>query len=209
MANNNSDKVHLLSTLEEPLVKCGICQESATWIINHVWDLDLDAFHLLQKLDSPDIRSPSEYLTFSTVVSIGDYVDDFIEMYQANQHWIVDQGLLFENIQVAAPNPKVDLEYMEELLNLMTMPYIKNVLSKRRDEYRVWPLKEWLQKLQDSKEEAAVTDVASVQDFLTEFSKREGEQSLNVVDIRETSAKIKSIISHIKCQPNSLQFAVA
>jgi len=45
---------------------------------------------------------------------------------------------------------------MEELLNALCLPSFKKVINKRKEEFIVVPLKEWLVKLQNSREEATV-----------------------------------------------------
>lgn len=72
----------------------------------------------------------SEYLSLSTAVKFGECLEDFVDLYAVNRHWIQEQKILFENIEHTNGHPIVTLEYMEELLNALCTPTLKKVFTK-------------------------------------------------------------------------------
>jgi len=76
-----------------------------------------------------------------------------------NQHWIIEQGILFKNISSFKNQQMVELDYMEQLLNALCTRSNKNVMLKNKEEFIKLQLKDWLERLKDSKVEAAVEDV--------------------------------------------------
>jgi len=87
-------------------------------------------YTLLKSLYDHSLPFPEEYLTLSTVVSFGTNLEDFIEAYQVNRHWIQDQGVIFQNIAHFKSAQEVSLEYLEELLNALCTKAIKSAFAR-------------------------------------------------------------------------------
>ena len=90
---------------------------------------------------------PEEYLALSTVVVVGDCLEEFVDLYSVNRHWILDQGILLKNISSSRNQEAVELAYMEELLNALCTRSFKNVLMKKKEEFISLPLKDWMENL--------------------------------------------------------------
>ena len=87
-----------------------------------------------------------------------------------NRHWIVEQGVLFENIKLSRYADPVKLEYMEELFDNMCKKSIKAGFMKRKEEFVHIPVGDWLESLKDARNEAEVADVESVEAFIEKFT---------------------------------------
>jgi len=98
----------------------------------------------MNKLIEDGVAFPEEYLTLSTSVSIGECLEEFVELYQVNRHWINEQGVLFKHINSSRHSPMVELEYLEELLNALCSRTMKKVMAKRKEDFVDTPLKDWL-----------------------------------------------------------------
>ena len=81
------------------------------------------------------------------MVDIGECLEDFVEMYKVNRHWIVDRSSIFESIQNCPPQNPLGLEEMEEFLAKLCRHSINKVMSLKKEELKTVPLRDWLEKL--------------------------------------------------------------
>ena len=71
---------------------------------------------------------------------IGDDLEDFLDLYEVNRHWIVEEKVLFENIHQSRYAEAVELAYLEELFDKMCSKSIKASFIKRKEEFKTLPL---------------------------------------------------------------------
>jgi len=209
MLHNNPEKKHLLSRLEGPLEECGMPTEIVAWIIKNLDQVTLQTHALINFLWGMRAPHPEEYLALSTVVVIGDCLEEFVDLYSVNRHWILDQGVLFKNISSSRHQASVELDYMAQLLNALCTRTFRNVMQKRKDEFITVPLKDWVESLREARVEAEVQDVLSVEDFLEKLLVDEDLEKIETADIRKNDSKIRGILKQIKSPPNNLQFGIA
>jgi len=205
----NGSKVHLLEDLAGPLEACGLQPGAAHWILKNCLHIPLQTYTLLRHIKENEVPFPEEYLTLSTVVDFGETMEDFIDLYKVNQHWIKEQGIIFQNIEHFKSTQSVDLEFMEELLNVMCTKSIKNIVTKKKEVLIKVPMTEWMSILKDIRAENEIPDVDSVEEYLQELKVTTGEDAIEPVDLRKRSEKIDGILRHIKMPPNNLQQGVA
>ena len=86
--------------------------------------------HLTQEF----IPYANEYLTLSTVVDFGECLEDFVEMYKVNRHWIVDRSPIFESIKNCTRQDPLVLEEMEELLAKLCGQSIHKIMMEKKEE---------------------------------------------------------------------------
>ena len=82
-------------------------------------------------------------------------------------------------------------------------------MAKKTEELKTLPLAEWLNVLQEERQQDVVPDVVTVEAFLTSFKELHSPVGLEVRDLRASSKQIAGILDHILRPPNNLQFAVA
>ena len=85
---NNSSKLPLLNGLQGPIEECGFPSRVSAWILKNLHHVSHETYALINKLISDDVKFPEEYLTLSCAVIIDDCLEEFIELYQVNRHWI-------------------------------------------------------------------------------------------------------------------------
>jgi len=81
LLKNNPAKVRLLSSLEGPLEECGLPTGIITWIIENLDQVIHQTNALINWLMGNRTPHPEEYLTLSTVVTIGDCLEEFVGLY--------------------------------------------------------------------------------------------------------------------------------
>ena len=123
----------------------------------------------MRHIKENEVPFPEEYLTLSTVVDFGENLEDFMDLYQVNRHWIQEQGTIFQNIAHFKSSQWVDLEFMEELLNALCTKSIKSVMARKKEDLIKVPLEEWLNILRELRAEDEIPDVGAVEEFLHEL----------------------------------------
>ena len=103
--------------------------------------------HLTQEF----IPYADEYLAISTVVDFGECLEDFVEMYKVNRHWIVSRSPIFESIKNCIQQNPLGLEEMEELLANLCQQSIHKIMIEKKEELKTIPLRDWLDKLRESR----------------------------------------------------------
>jgi len=78
---NNAAKEPLLLSLQGPLEECGIPTKIANWIVKNLDVTTLQTHVLINRLIDGGVEFPEEYLTLSTLVTIGEYLEEFVELY--------------------------------------------------------------------------------------------------------------------------------
>ena len=140
---------------------------------------------------------------------IGDALEDYLDLYAVNRHWLIEENTLFANINFTRHAEAVDLEYLEELFDKMCSKSIKVSFLKKKDEFIAMPLGEWLDNLKEGREEGGIPNVDSVEEFLKKFADDNNEKGISSVDMRKKYTSINGILKEIRNPPNDLQWAVA
>ena len=125
-----------------------------------------------------------EILNLSLAVSFGECLEDFVELYLVNRHWINEQKIIFKNIRHFKSTTTVPLEYMEDLVNALCTPSIKKAFLKRKEAYVKIPLKDWMTTLHEARVDSYVLDVGPVPDYLGVLKEAFCEDAIDATDIR-------------------------
>jgi len=78
---NNPEKARLLSSLEGPLSECDLSTGIVTWILKNLDLVTLQTHALINWMRGNGTAHPEEYLTLSTVVTIGECLEEFVDLY--------------------------------------------------------------------------------------------------------------------------------
>ena len=111
--------------------QCGFPTGISNWILCNLEFVTLQTYALINELINNRREYADEYLTLSTRVIIGDELEDFLDLYSVNRHWIIDDEVLFRNINNSRQADSVKLEYLEELIDQMCTTSIKKSFKKR------------------------------------------------------------------------------
>ena len=98
---------------------------------------------------------------------------------------------------------------MEDLLSYLCQQSINKVMNNKKEEFKMIPLSDWRNRLQEQRIEAEIIDVRSVEAYLKVFNATYDVEAVDVNDLRRTSPKIGGILKGILNPPNNLQFGIA
>ena len=86
----------------------------------------------------------TKILTLSLAIDYGDLMEEFVELFQANEHWLVKLDVLYKNITYWRSMQIVNFEYFEDLCSALCTPSIKDVLHQNSKHYVTVRLEDWL-----------------------------------------------------------------
>ena len=81
--------------------------------------------------------------------------------------------------------PKVELGYLEELINSLCTRSLRNALSYEKENFVSIPLKDWMSKLETKREFTIIEDIAEVEPFIKKLVSGQEGQLNDAVDLRK------------------------
>ena len=81
--------------------------------------------------------------------------------------------------------PKVELGYLEELINSLCTRSLRNALSYEKEAFITIPLKDWMTKLETKREFTIIEDIVEVEPFIKKLVSDQEGQLNDVVDLRK------------------------